>query len=731
MSRMKYFAAEESELAVSHIQRKGHEWFQYLNETKYLELIKRSWLAYYGKYYEDSHSINLGGEVGELVNIAVNHYRNIAEHILRMTTASRPVFQARSTNTDYKSQVQTILANGLLDYYMRDKRLEKHLKKAVESAVVMGAGFIRMDWDSTSGEIYDSIDPEPVFPEDTVLLQDEEGNNIQDEEGNFYAEDGSVVQPFMDEEGNLTDADGRVLESFPIYEGDVRFTNLSPYDVLFDTTKEDYDQNDWLVVRTFKNRHDLAAKFPEYYDEIMQLETKDRLLRTRTTLSSIDDTDDVPVYEFFHKRTESLPDGRYLMYLSDRVILMDTPIPYRTLPVYRISSADILGTPYGYTNMFDLLPLQEAVNSLYSTVVTNNNAFGVQSILNPRGNNVTATQVGTGMNFIEYDPAVGGQSGKPEALQLTKTSPETYKLMEMLENAMETIAGINSVVRGNVEATNLTSGNALALIQSQAIQFISGLQQSYIMLIEDIGTGLIKLLQDFASVPRVAEISGRSNKNKMQEFTGESIDSVSRVVVDVGNALASTTAGRTQMADNLIQMGVINTPEQYFSVINTGKLETMTEGQLDHNLLIRRENELLIDDSAPVIAMAIDKHSQHIREHMNVLADPEIRLDPALAKRVQDHIMEHINLARTTDPSLLAMIGEQPLGPVNGSPVAPGNAAPPQPNQQGMESNEQLLSNPEASGTPVDGGGAVAPAQPATVEGAANTPQEAFNNNIL
>ena len=53
---------------------------------------------------------------------------------------------------------------------------------------------------------------------------------------------------------------------------------------------------------------------------------------------------------------------------------------------------------------------------------------------------------------------------------------------------METLSGVNSVARGNPEAS-LQSGTALAMVQSQALQFMSGLQQSYIQLIEDVGTG--------------------------------------------------------------------------------------------------------------------------------------------------------------------------------------------------------------------------------------------------
>lgn len=689
----KYFANEDGEKAVAHIQKKAKTWYDNFRYDNYLDLIRRSWYAYHGKFYDVDHAVSFGGESGELVNLPVNHYRNIAQHMLTMTTATRPSFQPRSINTDYESQVQTTLAHGLLDYYMREKRLENYLKTAVEYAIVFGSGFIKMEWDSTSGKVYDYIEPSTTFNEET-------GENMPE------------VDPDTGEE----------LEPFPVYEGDVKFTNLSPFDVVFDSTKETVEQNEWVVCRTFVNRFDLAKKYPELAEKILAIPTKENVIYNRSNLDSLEQTDDVALYEFFHKSTDAVPNGRYIMYLDEDVVLMDTVMPYRSLPIYRIAPANMLGTPYGYSPMFDLLPMQDAVNSSYSTIATNQNAFGVQNILNPRGNDVRLNQVGSGMNFIEYDAEVG----RPEALQLTATAPETFNFLEMMIQSMETISGVNSVVRGNPESS-LKSGNALALVQSQALQFISGLQQSYIMLIEDVGTGLINLLKDFAKVPRIAEIAGVSNRTKVKQFTGEDLSSVNRVVVDVGNALAQTTAGRTQMADNLIQMGLIKTPEEYFSVINTGKLDVLTEGQTNQNLLIRAENERLMEGTSEVIATAVDAHSQHIREHLNVLADPDLRLDGALSARVLAHIQQHIDLLRTTDPSLLAIIGEQPLPPVGGSPL--GMQEAPVPSQADMAGMDQSVNQALQAQQQQMGESGVAPAQPATIEGQPSTPEQTFVSN--
>lgn len=678
-----YFAADESEKAAAYLIEKSQEWFRNIQLNSYLEKMKRSWSAYHGNYYSGSHDITYGGEQGELVNLAVNHFGNLCQHMLNMVTGSRPSFQCRAINTDRKSKVQADLGNGLLDYYMREKRLEREIKRAVEYSIVLGSGYVKMEWNATRGKITDYLDIDPA-----------------------------EIASF-DDEDNPLDENGYVLSPDPIYEGDVEFTTLSPFDVVFDSTKETPEQHEWVIVRTFVNRHNLKVKYPKYADQIMAIKTKDEQDRRRITLTNFDSTEDIPVYELYHKRTEAVPEGRYMMYLNNEIILEDTPMPYRDLPVYRIAPRDILGSSFGYTSMWDILPLQDAVNSLYSTIMTNNNAFGVQNILNPQGNNVKVNQLEGGLNFIEYN----SQVGKPEPMQLTATSSDTYQFLGLLEKTMETISGINSVARGNPESS-LRSGTALALVQSQALQFMSGLQQSYIQLLEDVGTGLINILKDFADAPRIAAIAGLSNATKMITFKSEDLQSINRVVVDVGNALMQTTAGRAQVAENLLKMGAITTPEKYLEIMNTGNLKSLTQGITDELDTITAENEALVKGGA-VIAIATDHHAMHIREHRDVLSDPVLRQDEELVARTLQHIQEHINLLQTTDPNLLAIIGEQPLAPPGGSP--------PNPNQPGgvpgaSGASAPLQGTPEAQAAP----GMPAPAQAPAIEGQAQpqTPEQ-------
>lgn len=624
MSNSIYFAADEATKTASSLLNKATTFYKDMQYNAYLEKIHKMWRAYTGVYTSNSdsdHDISFTGEQGELVQLPVNHFRNLAQHIYTMITANRPSMDARPVNTDYKSIAQTYLANGILEYYMREKGLEDCLKSAVEMAVVMGSGFIKMEWNATSGEEYD-VDPET---------------------GEFA------------------------------YEGDLEFSNLSPLDVVVDGTKESW-RHEWVMVRSYQNRHNLAAKYPEYAEKIKSLPTKTDLNRFRLAAWSNDETDDIPVFEFYHKRTEALKEGRYMLFLAEDIVLLDTKLPYRTIPIFRIAPSTILGTSYGYTPMFDVFPIQQAINSLYSAIMTNQNAFMVQNIFVPRGADLNSTSLEGGLNVIEGN-------AKPEALNLTETPAEVFKFLEMLIQSAETISGVNSVARGNPEAS-LRSGNALALIQSMAIQFISGFQQSYVKLIEDSGTALINILKDFATTPKIVALVGKNNRPFLKEFTGEDINAISRVYVDVGNPLARTIAGRVQMAEQMLQMKLFKNPQQYFQVIETGKLETMFEGDMAQLMLIKRENERMID-GVKVLALPLDQHRMHIIEHQAISADPDLRENVELMKILNDHIQEHIDMLRAADPDLLMLIGEQPLQPMG--PPQEGQAPQGQPTNASMQ----------------------------------------------
>lgn len=644
MDKTQYFAALPSEELALELTSRVETFSNEIEST----LIKAKWQKSYRHYHNmplfgqrvpgANSDIRAGGSQGELSEISINDYRNLLQHLLVLTTSNRPAFDVRATNSDSKSLSQARLGNKILDYYLREKRLEQLLFTAVEQALVFGRGFVKVEWDVTSGKEY--------------------GVNQE------------TQQVKMD--------------------GDLKFSNPSVFDVVFDTTKASFEDNQWLIVRSFKNKYDLIASYPEIAEELANLPSRTEENRPESLHSGIQ-TDDIEVFEFFHRKTQAMPKGRYVFFTHDGIVMQDAELPYRDLPIYSIAPAPILGTQYGYTPAFDLSGLQEAQDILYSTALTNIMAFGVQNVLVPKGSDLNIQSLSGGLNVVEYE---NGEQGKPEALNLTSTPAEVYKFMEIIEKKMETLSGVNSVARGNPESS-LKSGTALALVQSMSVQFASGLQNSYARLIEDVGTGALRILRDYASTDRVISVAGKHSRADLVNFNGDDLENINRVVVDVANSLTKTTAGKVELATNLLNTGLIKNAQEYITVMTTGQLEPLIEHETTQLHLIRHENEALMEGQ-PVVAIAVDDHETHIKEHSCVLADPELRMtgDPAIIQNTLAHIQEHINHMASVDPALLNILGYQSLQMPPGPPMDPNAPSAPAPTPGGGQATNKVMAPP-------------------------------------
>lgn len=656
----KYWANKPVADIGGELMKKVSGYYEYLVTSGRLQLLQKGYDAYHKGYIRGAKLLK-AGQQNEFTLMHANHSRNILQHILNQTTAQKPAFEPRAINTDFKSQAQTIVAGGVVDYYHREKKMERYTTSATELSLYQAEGEVFMDWDPTLGDKY-GVNPET----------------------------------------------GKTITN-----GDIAFKAFGPIDVIRDWTLTDSVSHNWKIIREFKNKYTMAAKYPAWAERILGLsytETDLLMKRFGPVITNNSDTDLIPVFKFFHLDTPAVPGGRVVEFMSKDIVTFEGKMPISQIPSYRIAGSDQAGTPFGYTILWDLLPVQEAIDALYSTVVTNQSNFGVQNILMPKGAGISVSKMVGGLNVITYDP----KFGKPEALTLLNTPKEIFDLISKLETLMEVLSGVNSVVRGQPEAS-LKSGAALALVASQAIQFNSGLQKSYTQLLEDTATAVIIYLQKFANTKRVAVIAGKANRTYMKEFTQADISDVGRVTVDVGNPLSRTTAGKVQIAEDLMSKGLLDRPEQYFQVLSTGRLEPAYENEQAQIMLVRAENEKLGDEQSqleqandpntgqpimgpdgkpmvipPVHALATDDHVMHIKEHQVVLASPEARANPVIVQNTLAHLQEHMDLLRTSDPLLLSLLGQ----PVVQAPPSPPDTPPPGKGDKGKTSEVTDASNP-------------------------------------
>ena len=646
-----YFARlDNDDELITALHQKIADYYKEVEEMELFNLWLTSYRAYYGANLTgrstglsfDSAQLSKGGKQGEITFLKLNHFRNLVTHTLQLTTAQKPALNCRSNNTDYDSQTQTILGNALIDFYFREKKVGKQTRTATETSMIFGEGFIHLPWNPSAGEKYD-----------------------------------------------VDQATQKV-----IYEGDLDFKVLTPLDVVRDVTVTDEEDHDWYLIKSKANKFDLAADHPKFEDDILNgsnkehgYENSEAFTFTARTNKDSKDNDKVTIWTFYHRATVSVPKGRLVIFCGDNK-LVDTKLPYEKIPVSRVAPAPLMGTIFGWSPAFDLLAPQQALDILNAIITSNQSSFGTQSIWTKSNDPITVTQLGSGMKNFQSEEM-------PQPVQLTKTAPEIFSFRNELIQEMETLSGINSVVRGQPEAS-LKSGAALALVVAQAVQFASLLEASYSDLTESVGYSIISTLRDFSKTERVIEIVGQAHRGYSQSFKSNDLNSISRVSMEQTSALSKTISGRLQLAESLTEKGFIDNGREYITVLQTGQLDPIIEGTQASLLNIRAENESL-RNGKQVRALITDHHQDHIQEHTSILSSPEARSNEKLAQSVLDHIQEHIDLWRKADPAILFVTGQQPPPP---GPQAPPQQGQPQQGQPQPSEIAEPSNQPSPDGMP-------------------------------
>jgi len=681
----KYFAQKDGEELAQHLGDNFRSWREGMGTQGDESTLAKAYRYYYGQqtqksYSFDGKSVHKAGDDGELSVYSTNHYRSIVRNILAMTTSHKPSFDARAINTDLETLQRAKLGSQIVDYYMHHKKIFIKSKRAAEMSLVLNQGFIVMDWDTTKGE--------PVRVKQIIPEGEEQGSDPTEVE--------TLIRELEGESGE----DGG-LEKI-VYEGDVAAKVHSPLDVRIDEGVENWEEVKWADIRDYENKWELVAQYPEMAEEIKGQSEQDSVDKTKHMgLRSLGDrTDMIEVYKFYHMPSPALPSGRFQKRLADGTVLYDGPYMYGDkFNVLRIAPGEVFGSTCGYSDLMDLLQLQDVYNTLASSAFTNQKAFAVQVVAVTEGSNITPEQT-AGMTFIKI-PSI---EHMPRAVQLTSTPKEVFDNQGSVERNMEKVSGVNSVVRGDPEH-NLKSGVALMRVQAMAIQYTSPFQEAWATLLQDVGSFILHLIKNYAKEEKVIALSGKHNRGMAKSFKGEDVHDVEDVMVDLGNPISRSIAGKTEIANMLLDKGVVTDVRSYLTVMETGNLDILTEGETSENHLIKRENEALMGGQG-MDALTGDAHLAHMKEHKALLADPSVRLNSDRTSIVLSHIQHHIQLYQTQDPMFAQLNGEppyQPPMPPPPPPQGPGGGQGPMPPPQGPP--PQSPPPPQGLGPlPVEGG---------------------------
>ena len=233
------------------------------------------------------------GEQGELLAMAIPHYRSLVRHQIALFTKERPAWDPQARTSDADAARQVPLAQNLLDFVSSSGTIDRRLAEQCELMMVTGAGFFISGWDANVG-----IGGTGWFTE-------------------------------------------RILAPWEMAHERVRV----------------YEDASWHIWRAFESRWDWVAHYaesdPEKAEKLAKLdprkETFSSLFLEYDGELFSDDGDRIAVLYCLAKPTKACPEGRLAIVTSDSLVLFDGPMPYGDdVPISRMCASEFLGTSIPY-----------------------------------------------------------------------------------------------------------------------------------------------------------------------------------------------------------------------------------------------------------------------------------------------------------------------------------------------------------------------------------------------
>lgn len=674
-------------------------------QTQQFDVSRRMLMTYYGwgDAGRDTSRVQLGGEQGELAMFVHNTLRPRVAQQLALIAGQRPGIKPVATNTDSASTAQTILADGLRQYYERTLAIP-----AIETDAVRGGLLAQQHWAVTSWRR-------------------------------------AKGQPLAVGE------DGRIE-----YEGGPEVDSVPWWRCIADPLARTPSQRAWVIWRKPGNRFALAAEYPqaaEYlknstgsdiraaYDWGTQLgqDALTDFVNFDVLLGDALDTEEgVWVWEVRHVPTPALPNGRLVRFVSPDCVLFDSAAfsqqaqapseesqanydsgnqpadvrdvgyPYDDLEAFDYVPERVVGTNNGHSGLRDVLGIQQLYDVCTTTAATTVNLFGRPHLwAGPEGaKGINAQAMSTGPVILETPT-------KPEVVKFEALSSDISKVGEWARGMADEAGGLNETVMGNPPAG--MPAKAQALQRAQAVQVHQSANAEYMRLVENIATSVLRVAKRFARAQQTAEIAGKSGAWELRQWKREDIAGVRRFACEVVDPLTQSFEGRQAQAEFLAEKGWVSR-EGYFALMATGSMREPLESDNARLELIAQHKELLrqgiglppvdlaatqqaqmldpnaapvfVADGRPAVRLAkMDPHWLAIPEYYAVLLSPAARENPAIVEAVTGVVQESLRLwASMTADELAAMRGVplpssvgmgMPPGPMEDPAKGKGEATPP------------------------------------------------------
>ena len=593
---------------------------------------RRNLTAYRGlslNRHDRNKDYNSVRRIQKLNKFIVNHLRDLTETKVSQMTRLKPHVEVLPSNDEYEDRASAKIVGLLIKHLFYLNDLDFMIQQMHRNARIFGESYMFIDYDESKGDL------DPVYVEarnaglDKVVL-----------------EDGSEIDT-----------------SKPIKTGDLSYELELPWRVLLQRKQciDDVEYNFRITIEEVdkvKDRHPGKASLIKSEDEIKTFDIEnieDRYLE-----------DHVVVYKFFHKKTEFLPNGAYIEFTKDAILVDEqNRFSHDKLNFVRLTDMDVPNVLNGVSNYETILPLQKMYDNLSTLIAKNIYLTAHAKWVMPKGA-CKIEQLGNDNTVVQYQGDIA-----PQLVQSSPNPREVYDFREQIKQDMQTTYGSQGIARGEIPK-GITAASALQFLNELENERNSTDISKHSFLILDIAKMSIAVAGDNYSVEdgRMLRIVGDSNKHLIKHFDVANLNKDYDIRFDNSTGLPETKAAKIQrIMDTMQRNPTLFSPERWEELLDLGSSERLIKLATDALQAADSENEDILAGEPVGLPEDWEDHIAHWDSHVRAVQSRIFKEEatPEIKDAMKNHIKitEQLMMEKMkTNPLFQAKVAELRLFPI-------------------------------------------------------------------
>lgn len=407
------------------------------------------------------------------------------------------------------------------------------------------------------------------------------------------------------------------------------------------------------------------------------------------------------VLTYYERPNPSCPEGKVEVVINHKTVWGPKPWPFPFKDHLNLSTMRetiVENTWIGETVMTVARPVQAAFNAAWSNLLEHADIAGNARIRTPQSS-VELTE--------QYTDIIGEQivyadgMDKPDWMTPPQLPAWLLNMPAELSLEIDNLLGVHDVSRGSAPA-NIESGYGLAVLAEQDATPIGKMAGSAARMFGEVASDVLEIYADNVKERRTAVVSMPGEPPETTSWSGEDISGQTTVTVPIELVAPRSAAAQAQMAQKMMEMGLITTLEELTRLSEAPGERQMIEAVRPDVARARRENSAMAQGEVR-IPEDWDDNQIHITEHN---AFRKTARYERLSKEYKDIFAAHIQAHETLGAEQAAEqqkamnVGGPALAAVpkvsgaEALPVADPNALPPVEDQT---VTDQLAGDPEAA----------------------------------